>query len=612
MNILGQFLSQFKIRTQILVGVAPIIIALFVTYYISDQNFRAFKSSLAQQNNASRSALLLSDLDTQIAKIQRGIFVYSQMGYSGVKRKIYYTRDIIDDLLVDAEPYIQEQGPMFQEDFGRLKEHYNRYNESFDAFAQQKEEISTISEQQIFPRLYKITETLVEHTKTLKERGDLQGALMVKNAKAGLYKNIILVRSFIFIPDNTTVKSVNDNMGVVLDLVKEDPELQYLTEDIKSIQVDLKSLFAKKRTNIYLLNVVLAGSSAEIDNLSNSLRSNASDQVNEINRYIIMRLDQTRNFYEYIALSALLLSLLSAWLVSSGISGPVKEITDTFDILTAGELLGEDIPGSKRRDEVGRLAKSADEYKQMVNVLNAAKEELRAANRDLKVKNSTLEEFAKIAAHDLKEPIRNIHLTADMIKEDHGDDLSEDVSDKLDKISQQSQRLKALVTDLLLYSRFGVEKENIKILSVKDVVEKVKEVIGERIDSSVKVVVESRIPDIQASEEKISAIFRNLITNAIKYNDNKKKIIVIGSKPCDVKGKVIIFVKDNGIGIEERHQKRVFDIFKRLHHRDQYGGGTGMGLSIVDNAIKSMDESIWIESELGSGTTFYFTVRRSS
>ena len=115
-----------------------------------------------------------------------------------------------------------------------------------------------------------------------------------------------------------------------------------------------------------------------------------------------------------------------------------------------------------------------------------------------------------------------------------------------------------------------------------------------------------RLPAVRCDRVRVGEIFANLISNAIKYNDSAEKMVEIG---CETAlGPPVFFVRDNGIGIAPKHFARIFQIFRRLHARDQYGGGTGAGLTIAKKAVERHGGRIWVESASGAGSTFRFTL----
>ena len=135
----------------------------------------------------------------------------------------------------------------------------------------------------------------------------------------------------------------------------------------------------------------------------------------------------------------------------------------------------------------------------------------------------------------------------------------------------------------------------------------------ERLEAmQVTITIAKELPVVACDEIQVLALFQNLLVNAIKYNNNEEVHIEVGWEreydPALKKERKIFWVKDNGIGIEERHFEAVFNIFRRLHARQSYGGGTGIGLTIVKKIVERHGGRIWIDSQPGVGTTFYFTL----
>ncbi len=226
--------------------------------------------------------------------------------------------------------------------------------------------------------------------------------------------------------------------------------------------------------------------------------------------------------------------------------------------------------------------------------------------------NQDLNDFAYIASHDLKEPLRGIHNYSQFLIDDYSDKLDEDGQGMLKTLSKLAQRLEDLISDLLEYSRIGQIKLDVKDVDANKVVNDIRESLEIRMNElDIIFTVPEALPVVYCDQVMVSGIFRNLVTNAMKYNDKENKIIEIGTvnhEDKKVKGHVTFYVKDNGIGIREKHHKAIFRIFKRLHGRDKFGGGTGVGLTNIKKIIERHGGKIWIESSFGSGTTFYFTL----
>ncbi len=239
----------------------------------------------------------------------------------------------------------------------------------------------------------------------------------------------------------------------------------------------------------------------------------------------------------------------------------------------------------------------------------------------LQKSNRELDDFAYIASHDLREPLRGISNYATFLMEDYSDTIDAEGKNKLETLKRLCKREEDLIQSLLTYSQVGRTDLIYTPVDLNGLIAEVKETIESSFpDQTVQIFVPSRLPTIQCDAIRISEVFFNLVSNAIKYNEKPEKQIEIGYLQSDT-GKwnlsesqsekitfPVYYVRDNGIGIHEKHRNKIFMIFKRLHSRDKYGGGTGAGLTIVKKIIERHGGMIWLDSEVGKGTTFYFTL----
>lgn len=232
--------------------------------------------------------------------------------------------------------------------------------------------------------------------------------------------------------------------------------------------------------------------------------------------------------------------------------------------------------------------------------------QLETRNKNLEKSNEALEEFAHTAAHDLKEPIRSIHNYVEMIIYDHPD-LEETVKIPLQKVMRVAWRMSQMVSELLLLSEINQVISDFSETDLNKVVSNELIALEARLEQTNAVVKCEKLPTVVCHPTRVGEIFRNLIVNGIKYNESKEKIIKIGSFKED--NKVIFFVKDNGIGIKDAHKGEIFKLFKRLHGKMDYGGGTGIGLAVTKKIINLHSGKIWVESKKDQGTTFYFTLQ---
>ena len=234
--------------------------------------------------------------------------------------------------------------------------------------------------------------------------------------------------------------------------------------------------------------------------------------------------------------------------------------------------------------------------------------------RALEMSNQELDDFAYIASHDLKEPLRGIHNYSKILLEDHGETLNDEAQSRCQTILRLSQRMDTLLDALLYFSRVGRSELAVVPTDLNIVIGNVLESLDVSLkEHSVFIQVPQIFPTVACDGTRVGEIYRNLITNAMKYNDKAEKWIEIGyvgerSDEADAPASLTFFVRDNGIGIREKHLGSICRIFKRLHGRDKFGGGTGSGLTLTKKMVERHGGLLWVESTYGEGSTFYFTL----
>ncbi len=247
---------------------------------------------------------------------------------------------------------------------------------------------------------------------------------------------------------------------------------------------------------------------------------------------------------------------------------------------------------------IHRLRKVNQELATKNKLIEKQKEELEISNKDL-------EQFAYIASHDLKEPVRTIGSYASLLNRRYKDKLGDSGSEFVNFIKQASTRMNLLLSDLLHYSRLNTSQFEKKEVDMNDVLLIVEENLYKVFHSDNVRVEVSELPTIHANKIQMIRIFQNLIKNGVVYNQSEEKIIKVWAE--EGKEFLTFFVKDNGIGIAQEYQDKVFEIFKRLHSKDEYDG-SGIGLSSCQKIVMMHGGRINLKSEVGKGTTFYFTI----
>jgi light-regulated signal transduction histidine kinase (bacteriophytochrome) len=246
-------------------------------------------------------------------------------------------------------------------------------------------------------------------------------------------------------------------------------------------------------------------------------------------------------------------------------------------------------------------------------------ERLADLNADLARSNEELDAFAYVASHDLKEPLRGIHRYAHQLL-DSAAALDDDNRRRVDNLMRLTVRMDSLLDSLLHFSRVGRMELELEDVDLNLVLEEAVEMIGaRRPESRCRIELPRPLPRVLCDPVRLREIYSNLLTNAIKYTQKAQARIEVGylaaddaaprpNAPAESAGQAIFYVRDDGIGIERRHHEQVFRMFKRMHGRDDYGGGVGAGLTIVQKLVQRHGGQVWLDSVLGVGTTFYFTL----
>ena len=250
------------------------------------------------------------------------------------------------------------------------------------------------------------------------------------------------------------------------------------------------------------------------------------------------------------------------------------------------------------------------ERKRTETALKENEKKLEAALNELADKNTELETFVYTVSHDLKTPIVTIEGFIGALHEDFGDRIDENAEKYMNYISDASRKMEMLINDLLYLSRIGRLPERKTVFPFDDLMEKVLETLQHRIDESgVTLNVEKGLPLVYGEVERLAQVMENLLSNAVKYigKENPSPRIDVGA--MDQNGQKVFFVRDNGIGIEKKYHKKIFEIFQRLPAAKKSADGTGVGMTIVKRIIEHHGGDIWLDSEPGKGTVFFFTLK---
>ena len=278
----------------------------------------------------------------------------------------------------------------------------------------------------------------------------------------------------------------------------------------------------------------------------------------------------------------------------------------------AGQVQGvfaaaRDVTARKRAEaELTRYREHLEELvQQRTSELETANAHLRRTTAELASSNQELEQFAYVASHDLQEPLRAVTGYLGLIEKQLGDQLEDKVRHHVDGAVQGASRMHTLITDLLALSRVGTRGQALEPADLNAVLDQALEGLGASVRETGARITRDPLPILSVDAGQMAQLFQNLIGNALKFRGERPPEIHVSAerKP----DQWVFGVRDNGIGIEPQYSERIFLIFQRLHTRKHYAG-TGIGLAICKKIVDRHGGAIWVESQPGQGSTFYFNI----
>ena len=241
--------------------------------------------------------------------------------------------------------------------------------------------------------------------------------------------------------------------------------------------------------------------------------------------------------------------------------------------------------------------------------LREMNEILQKHTKELAISNAELEQFAYVASHDLQEPLRMVTSFMTQLEKKYGDVVDDKGRQYIHFAVDGAKRMRQIILDLLDFSRVGRTEEDLEEVNFNNLIHEILALYRKQIEEVKASIIFEDLPTFQTYKTPIRQVFQNLISNSLKYHKaGEPPVIEIACK--DNKTHYQFSVKDNGIGIASEYFDKIFIIFQRLHNKDEYSG-TGMGLAIAKKIIENLGGKIWVKSEEGKGSTFYFTLLKS-
>jgi signal transduction histidine kinase len=234
-----------------------------------------------------------------------------------------------------------------------------------------------------------------------------------------------------------------------------------------------------------------------------------------------------------------------------------------------------------------------------------AEEDINRYAKELVRSNQELQQFAYVASHDLQEPLRMVSSFLQLLDRRYATKLDQDAKDFISFAVDGAKRMQLLINDLLEFSRVGTRGKSFEKIDLNEVFHQARTNLKIAIRENKAKIVCGRLPEVYGDDTQLIQVFQNLLANAIKFHGDSSPEIRISSMRKN--GSYEIAIKDNGIGIDPQYSERIFMIFQRLHNREDYPG-TGIGLAICKRIVERHGGAIWVESKIGRGSTFHFSV----
>jgi signal transduction histidine kinase len=286
---------------------------------------------------------------------------------------------------------------------------------------------------------------------------------------------------------------------------------------------------------------------------------------------------------------------------------PIDRLGEDAGLVTAGDVRHEIQPSGPA--ELAELGAAIEAMRRNIVDELAAVEQARASlirqTLELNRSNAELEQFAYVASHDLQEPLRKITSFCQLIEQRYADQLDERGRQYIDFAVDGAKRMQQLILDLLTFSRVGRTTTGFVAVDLARAARTAADDLQETIRERHAIVEIGDLPTVKGDTALLTALFQNLISNAIKFNRAAVPTVTISSRPIGRTWELTC--ADNGIGIEPQHAERVFMIFQRLHGRDAYEG-TGIGLALAQKIVTYHGGTIWIDPDVTTGTTIRWTL----
>ncbi|GAB3373533.1 ATP-binding protein [Spongiibacter taiwanensis] len=596
-----RLLANLPIRSQILLGFSPVFITLILLSALSAVGVKQLQDQLDTLKQANAQRLDFLEINRNILELQRLALVYSSVGYSGVLHKIQRLEQQISNELQLASD-LTAGSELIAERLASMTAAYNEYTQLFRQSVDTQKKLKSTLETDIETLHNAAVSSLVALSEQVSTSN--QGALL-SSLHAMQLDLLKIYANAKIISTSTHIAAFEDSLGLLRSVqsrverltrtgnsTNAGATLEALRLTLAGYNEALRKLLINRSAYLQLINVVLAGKNVQINQLSGELDNLVEVHTNTLRDDIAAKMKKSGQLLYLFAGLAVIAGLTGSIFIANGIANPVKAMTRTLSRLAGGEA-NIKIPAQQRRDEVGDMAKAANEFKLMA--------------QDLENQTEELEEFAYRTSHDLRSPLVASLSLLDIVDHSISQNQPEQAKQALNFAKDSLTKLEKLVRDILALSRAKNAPEALSDIDLGTLVDDALAKVA-HMENAQRLRVTSQIsPDIalRSRASRITLIVENLISNAIKYQDLEKSDSYLTIRGQQQGEWITLEIEDNGLGIPSEHRHQMFSMFKRFHPEASFG--SGLGLYMVKKSAHIIHAEVEYQP-LQQGTLFRLTL----
>ncbi|GGW93075.1 ATP-binding protein [Alteromonas halophila] len=614
-----------SIRTQLVLVLSALVILLLLQGVIARQNQTVLIDGLQSTGQAVVDVARVKELEREILDLQRNVLIYKENASESAVRRFERLMLQIDDKLTRLEQTnITQNTPLAdKETLTRMRGHLESYQNNFRDVVKARATRDELVDRGSLTDIIAFKQYIADVS---------EGSAMPPATVASLKHDALIAENAVFkyliSPERALLTTFTQAMDRTRETVQAFPpvaaELMPLLSEAENHFLKLTQI---TQGNLFLVNVVMAGSANEFLYLSDQLTEQVTARMERIKQQTQERAESTRRNGELFSFIAIVLACLTALFTAYRILGPIRSITDIFIRLSDDEESGE-IPGSNRRDEIGKLARAAHVFQnknrqteellqdatEMNSQLERLNQELVDSKRRAEQATASKSIFLANMSHEIRTPLNGI---VGLIELAQQQDMSETMRQYLEKAAYSSQILMTVINDILDFSKIEAGKLNIEEVSfsLHSLFDNLLTVIALRArekNLNVTLTVAPSLPSqVIGDPLRIAQILMNIGANAVKFTDHGGVDIRFDGSLNDKGNQVslIMTIEDSGIGMSEGQLNRIFQPFTQADgSTNRKYGGTGLGLAIVKQLTELMNGKLDVESAPGRGSRFAVTL----